>query len=194
MNNKWINPLGPLLAEFYSHADPSPASIACIKHHVLDLGVVHAHAGILAVLPCAIEGGRFDFDEGGWPAVVIEVLDEDDETTVDLCAWLADRPDCFGTALGAAVVLGATNITNPATWAFDGLLHIHRRPLDWMKAGCRGVVILDHRDSAVLLGSALGPMVAEDEAHARDLKLMLCAPPVDPRNILLRVAMARRAA
>jgi hypothetical protein len=74
------------------------------------------------------------------------------------------------------------------------MLAIHRNPLDWLRAGCSGVVILDHVNASACLSRKLGDLLAEDEEHARDLRMMLCQPPVDPASIKFPRAIVRRAA
>jgi hypothetical protein len=104
--------------------------------------------------------------------VVIEVLGEDDETVIDLCAWPLNRPSTFGTVLGCDA-LGMARVVNPATWAFGEVLKIHKTPLDWIKAGCSGCCILNHRHAACWLREALGPIAVEDIEHARQLDAVL---------------------
>jgi hypothetical protein len=184
--NRFIDPLAEWLAEYYSRAG---SAVAYAKRHCLDMDDVLAHAGTIATARCWFDGkGYFSFDDDGEPAIVIEAYDVDDETTIDLLAWPMDRPETFATALGAATVLGIANVFNPASWAISGLLRIHRTPLSWLKAGCCGCVILDHRFAPYLLGQAFGPMLAENEGHARTLKAMLCQPPVDPTSIFYSIA------
>jgi hypothetical protein len=195
MNNPFLNPLGALLNEFYALADWRQDESEFAREHCLDLELVNAHAGGFFLLPCRFDdAGFFDFAEDGDTAAVFEVLDEDAAATIDLCAFSVADPTRFGTAMGSAAVLGETNVTNPASWAFGNVLPIHQRPLDWLRSGCRGVVILDHRRAPVIMSKALGPILATDEDHARVLRDMLCTPPVDPRNIVFRRSPDRRAA
>ena len=145
---------------------------------------LNAHAGVIAVLPVALYGnGLFGFD-GTMPAAVIEVYADDDETTIDLCAWSISKPDKFATAIGAASVLGAAQIANAASWAFGTYLKVHRTPLQWIKAGCSGVCPLDYGFAGYELREALGPILAQDQAHAAELCEFLCRPPLDPRKII----------
>ena len=192
-----VSPLSALLHEFYT-ASFGPVILeaaAYMKVQGIDPKMVEAHAGAASLFPCTFDGaGCFDFDADGESCFVFEVLDEDAATTVDLCAFPIANPARFGTAMGAAAVMGSTNVTNPASWAFGSVLPIHRRPIDWLLNGCRGVVILDHRRAPAVLGRALGRLLATDEAHARSLREMLCRPPVDPANIIFPKAADRRAA
>ncbi|MGE3875951.1 MAG: hypothetical protein AB7F74_23600 [Parvibaculaceae bacterium] len=170
---------------FYSRAHWTPEASAYVARHRIDMAAVNAFAGLLAVIPCDFAGnGTFDFAEfGGTPAVVIEVYAEDDETTVDLVAWPLDRPESFATMLGSDA-LGMARVFNPATWAFGHVLNVFRTPLAWLQAGCDGCAVLDHRNVAGWLGKALGPIQAEDIAHARQIDAWL-NPKFDKRNILV---------
>jgi len=195
MNNPFLNPLGALLNEFYALADWRQAEADFAKANRLDLNLINAHAGGIFLLPCRFDdAGFFDFAEDGETAAVFEVLDEDAATTIDLCAFSVVDQERFGTAMGSAAVLGETNVTNPARWAFGSVLPIHRRPLEWLQAGCQGVVILDHRHAPAVFCKALGRVLAADEAHARSLRELLCRPPVDPANIIFRKVADRRVA
>ena len=183
-HNPFINDLGPLLAEFYSSANWTSAETEFVREHRLSMDEVTAHAGALFLQRCRFNGsGFFEFDNSAGLAVIFEVLAEDDETVIDLCSFDVACPNIFGTALGAAAILGATNITNPSTWAFGQHLKIHRAPLDWLKDGCRGAVILNHHLAPLMLGRALGPIFAEDEAHVKQLRAAFCAPLMNPRQI-----------
>jgi hypothetical protein len=185
----------PLLQQFYELADWTPAAALFVKSNGFDLELINAHAGTIALLPCTLDGdGFFDFDSEGEVCCVFEVLDEDAATPIDLCAFQVAHPNCFGTAIGSAALLGLTNVTNPASWSFGKVMPVYRRPIDWLRADCEGVVILNHRTAPAFLSRKLGNLLAEDETHARDLKSLLCTPPVDPKSILFPKSAARRAA
>lgn len=146
---------------------------------------VNAHAGLLAILPCCFDGrGYFSFDgERLHMAAVIEAYDEDAETPADLVAWPIDKPAAFATAVGFGA-LGIDQVTNPATYAFGGKLLIHRTPLNWLKSGCKGVVVLHHEHAGCWLREALGNILAEDEEHARQLASWINPKPFDRKRIL----------
>jgi hypothetical protein len=185
MSNAFIDPLGFILWEFHDLAIWDLAEADYARQHDLPLDEINSHAGSFGICNVTFDGcGQFDIDANGIAAVVTHVFGEDDETIIDLCAWSVDRPETFGTALGRAALLGAARVVNSASWALGQALQVHRQPFDWFKSGCQGVVILDHRWAGPVLAGALGPLLAEDAAHARDLKMMLCVPPIDPRNIL----------
>lgn len=108
-------------------------------------------------------------------AVVHIAWDVDDETPVDLIAWQPQQPAGIFRHLGEAVMLGASQLSNPASYFAGEPLPVHRTALDWLVAGCRGVVILDPKEFLVRL-SALPErpggyaLAAADLPHAKLLR------------------------
>ena len=182
-------------AEFLHRAEWTPDTAAYVSANGIDLDALNRHAGVIALMRCHFFGnGSFILDEEeGKPAAVIEVYAEDDETTVDLCAWQVDKPDTFATMLGADA-LGMAQVTNVATWALGGVLNVHRTPLRWLQAGCQGCCVLDHRYVPVWLGGVPGAIQAEDVEHARQLDAWLNPPRFDRRRILIPRSGERQAA
>jgi hypothetical protein len=192
--NPYLNPIGLVLERLYSIARWSEEVDRYVRLNAIDLEALNAHAGILVVTPCTFDNGRFQFHDDGKPAVVIEVLGADAETTIDLAAWPVDTPEAFATALGDADALGIANVDNPATWALGNVLRMHRMPLAWLKAGCGGCCILNNRYVHIWLGKALGPVAVEDIEHGRLLATMLDPRPFPRNQILVPQSALRRAA
>jgi hypothetical protein len=179
-----FNPILPVLHQYYQQADWTEVAAKYAAGNDLNLDEINAHAGVIASLPLKFQtNGLFDFG-GDTISIVVEIFADDDESTVDLCGWPVNRPHAFATAIGKGSVMGAVNIANPTSWAFGEYLEVHKTPLEWLKADCRGVCILDYRVAPYDLSQALGPILAQDERHAAELKWLLCKPPVDPKNIL----------
>jgi hypothetical protein len=180
-------------AEHLARARWTGEASAYVAKHGLDMEAVNAHCGTLVTMNCHFIGnGHFVLDDEGTPAIVIEVLGEDDETTIDLCGWPLDQPESFATMLGADA-LGMANVVNPASWSFGHVLEVYRTPVRWLQARCDGCVVLDHRYVPAWLGQALGPIQAEDLAHARQLHAWL-NPRFDMRKILVPKVSERRTA
>ena len=124
-------------------------------------------------------GATFDFAAPGSAdsvrAVVHVARDVDDETPIDLVAWQPQNPARIFRHLGEAVMLGASQLDNPASYFKGQVLRVHRTALDWLAAGCRGVVILDPKEFVVRL-SALPArpggyaLAAADITHAKLLR------------------------
>jgi hypothetical protein len=130
------------------------------------------------------DGGRFDFSDDGVASVVIEAIDADAETVIDIVAWPLDRPKQFATMFGRADILGLDQVTNPASYFYGGALRVYKTPESWLRADCTGCVPLNKAAAAPMLGDALGPIAAEDIDHGRELARMLHAF-FDPGRILV---------
>jgi len=150
---------------------PTREWLTFVREHRINMDEVRAHAGLLELLPLIFDGDRFDFaDDGkGELGIVLEALDADGETVLDLVAWPISAPERIATMFGSAAMLGLAAAVNPATFYMDGALRIHRRAIDWLRSGCEGAVIVDTRRAARVLLEVTGRIAAEDTAHAIDL-------------------------
>ncbi|MFG1183267.1 hypothetical protein [Xanthobacter aminoxidans] len=148
-----------------------------IAHEALDLRLVETFAGSLTLARCAFSPPprRFHLDPAGDLAVVVEALEIEhgERWIVDHVAWPNDRPSEFATAAGRTDLLGADQIDNLASFYGGRPLRVHRHPLSWLRAGCCGVVVLDERRAGARLAAALGNLLAEDLAHARELHRLM---------------------
>jgi len=73
---------------------------------------------------------------------------------IDLAAWGPPRPPALWMTRGA--LLGAENLFG---FRMREALEVHPTPLEWLRAGCQGVVIIDPKKSADLLRRA-APQIA----------------------------------
>jgi hypothetical protein len=119
-------------------------------------------------------------------AFLIAVTHEGDRF-IDIAAWQPARK-WLGLWLGSGWALGQGGIDDPRLGA-EGALPVWRSPLNWLRAGRDGIVIIRPEAAASLLDGA-GPLLAEDVAHARALRELLTR--TGPR-ILLRAPSARAA-
>ena len=71
---------------------------------------------------------RFDFSDEGVPSAIIEVLDGDAETVLDLIAWPLHEPATFASTLGQAEEPGLWQFRKPASCG-GSRLHVRRTPL-----------------------------------------------------------------
>ena len=173
-----------LRADLYERADCGLAWLNYVRAEAIDLTATYPFIGILAVTRVKLfPGRRFDFDDDGIPAAVCEVISDDAETVVDLVAWPLHQPSKFATALGVADGLGTDQVRNPASYFAGQHLTVHRTPLRWLKAGCRGTVILNFATAPRWLGAALGSIAGEDLGHARELARLL-HPYIEPSRVL----------
>ncbi len=171
--------------------------------YMRDNGIAHepvtAFAGMIGLANVEFIGdGGFTFPAiGGEPAAVIEVIEHDADNnpvTVDLVAWSWHDASLFGTATGNGLALGCFNVGNPATYFGGKLLKAHRTPLGWLQAGCAGVCVLEAEGTAKALGEALGPVLAEDIDHARELRSAFMGHGKPPRIGFLGPTRQREAA
>jgi hypothetical protein len=159
-----------------------------IHDHSLDVNLITQHCQLFGVLPVIfgsatsplLPAGQFGFaTQAEWKTVReagrtwielapwLGVMDHGE--FIDIVAWRADDPTSIATERGQAIGLGFEQITNPASWFMGERLMVHRSPLRWLKAGCRGYVPLCHRHGFLALRMALGDIEAEDEEHAKVL-------------------------
>ncbi|MFG1190761.1 hypothetical protein [Xanthobacter flavus] len=164
-------------ADARAHWDTTPAWFGFLRANDLDPRALEPFAGTIGVAPCRFTPPprRFRFDPDGAPAAFFEVLGiEDGEmVAVDLVAFDVAHPTIFGTLEGCGVLLGADQIENPSSYLRGKPLLVHRVPLSWLRAGCRGLVVLDERSAGARLAGALGNLLAEDLAHARELHRLM---------------------
>jgi hypothetical protein len=143
--------------------------------------------------------GLFDFAEPGLEdvvrAVVQVAVDSNVETPLDLVAWTRDYPDRIYRCLGAASSLGIDQLLNPASYFGGRPLIVHRSPLAWLVAGCKGIVPLDYRAIRNDLTWRLPAvrnlrLAAESLAHGRALRDALAPLPARVRILVPRAEAA----
>jgi hypothetical protein len=100
------------------------------------------------------------------------VLDQHREP-IDIVAWAPAR-NRLGSWLGRAWALGQEQTFRPRLDP-DGALPVWRDPLGWLRAGRRGLVLIDLIRAADELSFA-GPLLAEDLDHAIELRDALSRP------------------
>jgi len=138
-----------------------------------------------------LPGRRFDFAaevglmRGTVAALVFPVFDEFGEI-IDVAAW---NPNGGALALwrGAACMLGEQNIRAPRI-EHDGLT-VHRDALAWLRAGRRGVVVIDPQRARWLLAEE--QLVVDDAGFGRRLRDALRLP---MPQVFMLTSDARRAA
>ena len=104
---------------------------------------------------------------------------------IDLAAWGPPRPPALWMTRGA--LLGAENLFG---FRMREALEVHPTPLQWLRAGCHGVVILDPAKAAPLLRRA-EPLQVPSFADGRVLRKLL---DVKPPRILVPASPDRGAA
>ena len=170
-------------ASFNVVAEPSVDTAAWLRGEGVDVAQALNIAGqIIEHTITIFDRHAFDFAApgtvGAVRAVVHVVHGDDAVAPVDLIAWTRDRPDRVLRCLRAAVALGVDRIANPASYFAGRPLKVYRSPLGWLRAGCRGIVILDAdgvRDRLDRLPARPEPykLLVEDLPHGRALRPLL---------------------
>lgn len=120
-------------------------------------------------------GGRFDFRHDGRRALVIPAYGFGGDF-IDMVAWFPARPDKLASLEGRAVLLGEDLIEDAATFFGGAPCSVFRDVLGWLKAGGRGLVVIDRGRTWRRLMGIGGPICGEDADHARQL-LDIVTPP-----------------
>lgn len=171
---------------FYERSYATADFLYYVRRHGLELGRISGFAGATGILPIVDCGSaRFDFEAPGELSAgfICEALAEDGETVIDLVAWPLDRPTTVLTMFGRAPLLGLWEAMNPATYFGGKPLQMHRTPLEWLQAGCRGAAVVRPSAAARLLFELDGAIAGKDERHRRQLVDLLRSV-VDDRKIV----------
>lgn len=113
---------------------------------------------------CLVWDCRFD------PGVVWDEIAE----VVDIVAWHPATPGRWARRTGLADMLGEV--------AADEPVRVHRTPLAWLRAGGEGVCFLERNLTVVSLAlNVASQVIAEDKAHARELREICERPYPVPR-------------
>jgi hypothetical protein len=139
-----------LALNFHERAEPDLSLMHWLRDHGVDVRHVLNILGPVAELDIIVRRGRFGVAHGETTgriraAVVHVATDDNGETPVDLVAWTRERPQRVFQSLGAVEALGVDQIRNPASYFLSKPLVVHRHPLNWLRAGCDGIVIFDAR-------------------------------------------------
>jgi len=91
---------------------------------------------------------------------------------LDLVAWHPSRPNSFALRRGDAMVLGSHE--RRLSDEDPGILRVHRGPLEWLKSGVDGIVLMT-RDEAEQRRLLLGVerIRADDWKHAEELRRVM---------------------
>lgn len=112
----------------------------------------------------AVQNGKWRKMFRGERAIIVPAQDPGGYP-VDLIAFRMDTPMSFWPLSGAAAVLGEDEIDRASAMAEP--LQVHECPLDWLKAGRRGCVILDYARHWPLHLGRIPALQFEDAAFAR---------------------------
>lgn len=93
---------------------------------------------------------------------------------IDLVAFRPDTPRSFWSYTGAGMMLGADALDRAQHYSEP--LAVHESPLDWLRAGCDGIVILDWKHYWPAYLGGLPALHASNVEFGRALSAKLSAP------------------
>ena len=150
--------------------EASQPSVEYCRRTGIDFSSTAAACGGVYLVQARQMGRFFRPDDSGELMAWVDVLAEDAETPIDTIAWALDAPETVLVLTGAAPAIGLNAAVNPASYALDRVLRLHRLPLDWLRSGCDGACIIDRAAGGRwLLDLPPGRWAAEDTAHASEL-------------------------
>ncbi|MCC2654627.1 MAG: hypothetical protein K0Q60_4793 [Microvirga sp.] len=177
-------------AEFYANREPRLQEWRQLRDAGVPLEALCRPSMVLAGKVVRDRPTGFSFARAGdldaERAFLIAIEDEDG-AMLDITAWQPGK-SWLGLWLGTGWALGQGRMCDPRLGE-EGALPVWRSPLEWLRASREGVVLIRASAAAYFLDDA-GPLLAEDVAHAAELRRSLTR--IGPR-ILVR-APDRRAA
>lgn len=186
---------------------PTAVYVALVRRGAPRQAIV---AGLATIADILVQGDHFDFAQEAEKitrALVVAVRQGPDATWD---GWIAEDP--YRTTLGGELVDLVAETMNGRCFSYldhaqvlgvvepqilsPSPTRVWRSPRSWLRANCEGIVLVDPRPMVrqrVLL-SLVGPILAEDAAHAAELRAILAAPPLNLRRVIVAGASERRAA
>jgi hypothetical protein len=168
-------PHDDVLARWLDPAEVGPLDGGTLRH-LLDAGIDPADIASpwsICRAHVIFDGnGRYGPDRSGQPALIIGVLDNG---LVDIAAWHPSTGR-IATRLGVGACLGLHTVDDGYGSA-NRPLPVWRTPIEWLRHGRHGIVVVNWARAAHLLAGAV--LQPEDEAHGIDLTRRLrLLPPV----------------
>ena len=124
-------------------------------------------------------GGQYVPDPNGGRALVVPVYDGDE--LVDLVAFHTITPERWLLRHGAGWALGLEGSVERYRWGDP--LPMHKTPLDWLKAGCDGLCVIDWEAPEVRTLTDFPRLLIRDEALKRRTIAALTKPSRLPQII-----------
>lgn len=155
--------------------------LGCNAPAIAAIGAVQAPFGVLR---CDMRGKQFfepTSEPYGVDAVIMPVMEEG--TTIDLIAWRSLRPDFWLRRNGQGWALGIDLIQEPHLWDGFKEITLHATPLDWLRAGGQGAVILDWPVSLIRKLDKFNTIICEDAGVRKRLDSILSVPAHKPKII-----------
>ena len=120
-----------------SFITPSQKEIDSLMGAGVSIGALAMPAAMLVAVGNVRRDGLFDPDPAGHRWFAFDEFGSD-----DVVLWHQET-NASARWFGSAFALGADAIETAATYSFDCALNIFRDPLDWLRSGRDGIVVLD---------------------------------------------------
>ncbi len=139
-----------------------------LKQHGVTREAIH-RAGSVAVARISTTGRLWMPEPTGTPAFILPVwagpapsiyYGVENPVLIDMIAWRPNDPSQWWYRTGEGGALGIDNLDLAHTEGWP--ISLHRTPLDWLRASCRGAVLLGHCEA-----QWAGGRHREDEAVLR---------------------------
>ena len=170
---------------FLAHPSLTPRERARLIEAGLPASSLEHPIPILAGWIVGVGPTSFEFDQhlAGEPGTraLLFLVTERDGTALDIAAWDLETGQ-LSTWLDRAFALGQDQLYLPRLSEHEALV-VWRSPLDWLRQGRRGIVLLRPHAAAYALDDA-GPLMAEDVEHGLELRKLLTRP--GPRILVRR--------
>jgi hypothetical protein len=158
-----------------------PAQRSAVRYH----GSLGALAGIL---PAQLQGDHFNIVEGAPPAAILAAYHWLGDPPIDLVAVRLDEPSKAYRLMGVADALGEEAVARarydscPSLRTEPATLTIHANAIEWLRSGCEGCAILDHRRTPTILSGI--DQYTTTATHAPKLYKALRQTPPDIGRVL----------
>ena len=157
-----------LAREWLALPSPGVGDLRLLGRHGVTREALH-RAGGVAVARISTTGRLWMPEPTGTPAFILPVwagpapsiyYGVENPVLIDMIAWRPDDPARWWYRTGEGAVLGIDNLDLAHTEGWP--ISLHRTPLEWLKTGCRGAVLLDHCEARWA-----GSRLRKDEAALR---------------------------
>ncbi len=139
-----------LIREWLTLPSPGAGDRGLLENLGVSGESIHRTGG-LAVARIGTAGRLWMPEPTGTPAFILPIWDGpapsiycgvENPVLIDMIAWRPDGTGCWWYRQGEVdVVLGKAHLDDAHTEGWP--ISLHRTPLDWLRAGCRGAVLLD---------------------------------------------------
>lgn len=136
---------------------PRLRSLGLINTGVAEMGMRHHQFGLATIVD--VGEGLFAPSPDGRRSMVVPVYENGQ--LLDLVAFSTSTPDDWLLRTGAGLALGLIDGFEPHTWGAS--VHLHKTPMDWLRAGGDGLCIVDWSAPDIYLFNDLPHITVDDD-------------------------------